>query len=185
MTARGAHVAEPLVDRQLLLAADAQRLVELAARLQDVGDLAHGDGARAHVAEPLENTGCLVQKRFRLADVACLDQTGGLVEQKHGPETRIRLLHAEATDEQKIKHCCVSDTFRCGHAGPDQAEIGLGAHPIEQFHRPLDHLQGRSGLIADMEQKARARPSRFVEDRRSGARGQGKFGDLPAANIGR
>ncbi len=40
-------------DRQLLLAADFQRLVELTARLQDVGDPAHRHGARAHVAEAL------------------------------------------------------------------------------------------------------------------------------------
>ena len=53
VTARRAHVAQPLVDRQLLLAADAQGLVELAAGLEDVGDLAHGDGARADVAEAL------------------------------------------------------------------------------------------------------------------------------------
>ena len=48
-----ADVAEALVDRQLFLAADAQGLVEIAARLEDVGDLAHGDGARADVAEAL------------------------------------------------------------------------------------------------------------------------------------
>jgi hypothetical protein len=48
-----AHVAEPLIDRQLLLVADFQRLVELAAGLQNVGDFAHGHGALAHVAEPL------------------------------------------------------------------------------------------------------------------------------------
>src|SRR6266851_6638122 len=40
----GTHVAEPGVDRQLLLAADAQGLVELAALHQDVGDTAPGDG---------------------------------------------------------------------------------------------------------------------------------------------
>ena len=33
-----------MVDRQLLLGADAQRLVQLAASLQDVGDAAAGDG---------------------------------------------------------------------------------------------------------------------------------------------
>jgi hypothetical protein len=47
-TAR-AHVAEPLVDRKLFLSADAQGLVEVAAAFEDVGDLAHGEGARAHV----------------------------------------------------------------------------------------------------------------------------------------
>ena len=48
-----ADVAEPLVDRQLLLAADAEGLVGLAPRRQDVGDPAEGDGAGADVAEPL------------------------------------------------------------------------------------------------------------------------------------
>jgi hypothetical protein len=33
-----AHVADPLIDRQLLLLADLQRLVELASGTQDVGD---------------------------------------------------------------------------------------------------------------------------------------------------
>ena len=61
VTARVADVAEALVDRQLLLAADAQGLVEIAAGLEDVGDLAHGYGARADVAE------ALVDRQFLLA----------------------------------------------------------------------------------------------------------------------
>jgi hypothetical protein len=36
-----AHVAQALEDGQFIFLADAQGLVELAARLQDVGDLAH------------------------------------------------------------------------------------------------------------------------------------------------
>jgi hypothetical protein len=43
VTALGAHVAEFLKDGQLLLAADAEGLVELAARVENVGDLAHRD----------------------------------------------------------------------------------------------------------------------------------------------
>ena len=47
-----AQRSEVLVDRQFLLAADAQGFVELAPGPQDVGDLAHGDGARADIGEP-------------------------------------------------------------------------------------------------------------------------------------
>jgi hypothetical protein len=46
-----AHVAEPLIDRQLLLGADFERLVELPAFHQDVGDATHRHGPLAHVAE--------------------------------------------------------------------------------------------------------------------------------------
>ncbi|MFO0647806.1 MAG: hypothetical protein U0326_16325, partial [Polyangiales bacterium] len=44
------HIAEAIVDGKLLLPSDAQRLVELTARLEDVGDLAHRDRARTHIA---------------------------------------------------------------------------------------------------------------------------------------
>ncbi len=53
VTAADAGVAEPLVDRQLDLAADAQGLVVVAALVGDVGDLAPGDGGGPGVAEPL------------------------------------------------------------------------------------------------------------------------------------
>ena len=74
VTARRADVAEPLVDRQLLFAADAQGLVGLAARLQDVGDLADGDGAGADVAEALE-TGSCSSRRRRRASAGCPRRT--------------------------------------------------------------------------------------------------------------
>ena len=48
-----AHVAEPLVNRELFLFVDAQGLIEVAAGYENVGDLAHGDRARVHVAEAL------------------------------------------------------------------------------------------------------------------------------------
>ena len=51
--ARLADVAEVFEDRQLVLLADAQGLVELAAGTQDVGDLAPSDGGLADVAEVL------------------------------------------------------------------------------------------------------------------------------------
>jgi hypothetical protein len=35
---QGPHVAQALIDRELLLGADAQRLIELPAAVQDVGD---------------------------------------------------------------------------------------------------------------------------------------------------
>jgi hypothetical protein len=50
-----AHVAQPLVDRELFFSSDPQRLIEVAAAYQDVGDPAHGDGALARVAQPLED----------------------------------------------------------------------------------------------------------------------------------
>src|SRR5260370_33372865 len=50
-----ARVAEALVDGELLLPPDAQGLVEFAARLQNVGDLAHRDGALAHGAQALKS----------------------------------------------------------------------------------------------------------------------------------
>ena len=53
VTARERTSPSSLEDRQLFLPADAQRLVELAAGLQDVGDLAHGHRPRRDVAEPL------------------------------------------------------------------------------------------------------------------------------------
>src|SRR5207245_6303426 len=61
----GVHVAEPGEDRQLLFAADAQRLVELAAPLQDACNAASGDGqtvlvvrGRRNPAQPRE---CLLR----------------------------------------------------------------------------------------------------------------------------
>lgn len=48
------HVAEALVDGKLFLA-DAQRLVEPAPSLVDVGYSSLGYGARAHVTDALEN----------------------------------------------------------------------------------------------------------------------------------
>jgi hypothetical protein len=44
-----ADIAEPLVDRQFLLLADAQGFIQIASGLQDIGDFAHGEGKVALV----------------------------------------------------------------------------------------------------------------------------------------
>ena len=66
VTRAGADVAEALVDRQLLLAADAQRLVELAPGLQDVGDLALVT-ARERTSPRRSKTGSCSSRRMRSA----------------------------------------------------------------------------------------------------------------------
>ena len=75
-----ADVAQPLVYRQLLLPSDAQGLVELAARLQDVGDLAHRDCARVDVAQPLVDRQLfLASDAQRLVELArCIQDVGDL-----------------------------------------------------------------------------------------------------------
>ena len=88
-----ADVAEAFVDRQLLLSADAQRLVGFAAGLQDVGDLAHGDRARADVAEAfVDRQLLLAADAQRLVGVAAgLQDVGDLA---HGDRARADVAEA-------------------------------------------------------------------------------------------
>ena len=48
------HVTKPFEYGQLVLGSNADGFVELASRLEDVGDLSLGDGASTHIAESLE-----------------------------------------------------------------------------------------------------------------------------------
>ncbi len=48
------HVAQPLKHRQYFLAVDAERLVQLASRLEHLGDQSLSDRHRTHVAQPFE-----------------------------------------------------------------------------------------------------------------------------------
>ena len=99
VTARARDVAEALVDRQLLLAADAQRLVELAAALQDVGDLAHRHGARAHVAEALVDRQLLLAADAqRLVELAAALQDVGDLAHGHGARAHV----AEALVDRQL-----------------------------------------------------------------------------------
>jgi hypothetical protein len=70
-----ANVAEALVDGELFVAADAEGLVELAARLEGVGDLPQGDGPPAYATEALgyaEDAEGVVELAARLEDVGDL-----------------------------------------------------------------------------------------------------------------
>ena len=47
-----AHITQPFIDGQLLLLADAQRFIELPARLQHIRDLPHRDGLAPGIPQP-------------------------------------------------------------------------------------------------------------------------------------
>lgn len=67
---------------QNFLAADAQRLVELAARLEDVGDLAQGYSSLAHVTQLLKMPLHLIEQAFSLDQVSDLTESlSGLSQQ--------------------------------------------------------------------------------------------------------
>ena len=85
-------VSQALVDGNLLIGTDAQRLVQFAAHLQDVGDLTLGDRRRARVPQAFEHrqlffgtdAQCLAQVAAHLQDIG--DLTLGDRRQAHVPQ---------------------------------------------------------------------------------------------------
>src|SRR3954468_16509186 len=84
------HIAQALIDRQLFLAPDAKRLVQLAAAVQNVGNLAHRHGARAHIAQALERRGYFVAEYAkRLVQLAAGEQNVGDPAHRHGARAHL------------------------------------------------------------------------------------------------
>ena len=84
-----AHIAQALVDRQLLLGADAQRLRELAAAIEDVRDLALGDRDLTTVVQGLEDRESLFIATAGLDRLAKPDQPVGVKAEELGTEVRL------------------------------------------------------------------------------------------------
>ncbi|MBK6864318.1 MAG: hypothetical protein IPG91_12485 [Ideonella sp.] len=133
-----AHVAQALVDGQLLLVADAQRLVELAAGLQDVGDLALRDGFAPCIAQaPIQGQLDLAPVLQRLVVVAQLvEQAAEFVERRHQQFVRRGGLARQPA----------SDLGDAAAALGHRAGVGAG-RPRRERHRGAARDDGCAGEV--------------------------------------